>query len=146
MLCGFFMGYKLYMILLGCRPPGRHVEQHDYFFVIGTSLKEVKQLIRGFWSEAPKIHIDAWREVTSVEGFKVEVVEKAGAETDIPLNKIFFINLGGYQQGKFEEQHYTLLTVKQQKAEAFSEAKQTLFYQHNHFENAASHISTTGTV
>ena len=32
---------KLYMIMLGCRPEGRYTEQHDIFFGIGTSLKEL---------------------------------------------------------------------------------------------------------
>jgi len=33
-----------------------------------------------------------------------------------------------------------VLTVKESKAQATAEAKSTLFYQHNHFEGATSHI------
>jgi hypothetical protein len=55
---------KIYMILLGCKPPGRNTEQHDLFFGIGRSLSDVKGDILDFWTEAGgKIHIDAWREV-----------------------------------------------------------------------------------
>ena len=32
------------MVLLGCRPPGRFTEQHDIFFGIGNSLKELVRL------------------------------------------------------------------------------------------------------
>ncbi|MFC0182903.1 protein of unknown function [Pseudarcicella hirudinis] len=132
---------KLYMVLLGCKPTGRHVEQHDIFFGIADSLKELVNDMEAFWPEAGKIHIDAWREVTNVDGFKIQVSLKQAAEDFTEQNnKLFFINLGGYQENKFEEQHYFMLTVKQDRAAAFKEAKQTLFFQNNHFEGASSHI------
>lgn len=130
---------KLYMLLLGCRPPGRHVEQHDIFFGIAPSLSELVPQIKAFWPEVgDKIHIDAWREVTMVDGYRVSIVQKG--ETSEKKEQLFFINLGGYQPNKFEEQHYVLLTVKENKAEAFRRAKDTLFYQQNGFDKAVSHI------
>ena len=51
---------NLYMIMLGCTPKGRFTEQHDIFFGIGTSLKELVADMKSFWPEAKgKIHIDA---------------------------------------------------------------------------------------
>jgi len=128
--------------MLGCKPPGRHTEQHDVFFGIGSSLNELVPQIKSFWPEPDKIHIDAWREVTSVDGFEVKIIEKNADSISITelANKLFFINLGGYQENKFEEQHYVVLTVKTDKAQAFKEAKETLFFKHNHFEGASSHI------
>src|SRR5579863_166215 len=76
---------KLYMLILVCKPPGRHIEQND-------------------------------------------------------TPRLFFINLGGYQENKFEEQHYNLLTVKVNRSAAFQEAKQTIFFRYNHFTGAESHI------
>ncbi|WP_428329762.1 DUF1543 domain-containing protein [Mucilaginibacter sp.] len=134
---------KLYMILIGCRPKGRHVEQHDIFFGIAASLKDLIPEMRAFWREAAdNIHIDAWREVNVVDGYQLKISLKTD-EADEPIagqKKLFFINLGGYQENKFEEQHYTVLTVKDTRLAAYKEAKQTLFYQHNHFERATSHI------
>ena len=132
---------KLFMLLLGCKPPGRHTEQHDVFFGIAASLNELVPQITAFWPEPDKIHIDAWREVTNVDGFEVKIAKDAD-NTNItePANKLFFINLGGYQENKFEEQHYVLLTVKTDRSSAFKEAKQTLFFKHNHIEGANSHI------
>ena len=134
--------FKLFMLLLGCKPQGRHTEQHDVFFGIATSLNELVPEIKAFWPEPEKIHIDAWREVNTVEGFQISIIPKP--TPDYPPaeqeNRLFFINLGGYQENKFEEQHYVLLTVKEDRASAFKEAKETLFFQHNHFEGANSHI------
>jgi hypothetical protein len=62
------MANKLFMILLGCKPKGRHTEQHDIFFTIGKSIKDIIPHIESFWKDGGTIHIDAWREVTEVDG------------------------------------------------------------------------------
>ena len=132
---------KLYMILLGCLPPGRHVEQHDVFFGIATSLNELVPDMKAFWPEPERIHIDAWRGVNLVEGFQVKIKQRTDDISPVNRNpKLFFINLGGYQKNKFEEQHYVVLTVKPDRALAIMQAKETFFYQHNYFEKAVSHI------
>jgi hypothetical protein len=38
---GTSTGVKLFMLLLGSKAPGRHVEQHDFFFGIAASLREL---------------------------------------------------------------------------------------------------------
>lgn len=133
---------KLFMVLLGCKPQGRHVEQHDVFFGIANSLQDLVPEMVNFWPEPDKLHIDAWRQVNTVEGYRIDIQPKLPLEdqSEISNNKLFFINLGGYQPFKFEEQHYMLLTVKAGRAAAMLEAKQTLFFQSNHFEGATSHI------
>ncbi|WP_221391080.1 DUF1543 domain-containing protein [Dyadobacter sp. NIV53] len=133
---------KLYMVLLGCKPQGRHVEQHDVFFGIANSLTELVPEMKDFWPDSGQLHIDAWREVNVVEGYYINVQQKPAAEdqAEIQDNKLFFVNLGGYQPFKFEEQHYILLTVKANRADAMKEAKQTLFFKNNHFGGATSHI------
>jgi hypothetical protein len=68
-----------------------------FFFGIGQTLKHLVPAIIQFWPEAQgKIHIDAWREVTHVDGYSVQVVEKKTVENILP-EKLFFINLGGYK-------------------------------------------------
>jgi hypothetical protein len=132
---------KLFMLLLGSKAPGRHVEQHDFFFGIAYDLRDLVEEIKLFWPEArDKIHIDAWRKVTAVDGHQIKIVSRNEHKTSDINKKLFFINLGGYLENKFEEQHYTILTVKTDRAAAFSEAKETFFFKHNYFEGATSHI------
>lgn len=132
--------YKLFMILLGCKPEGRHTEQHDVFFGVGRSIAELKSDIADFWPEAKgKIHIDAWREVTKVDGYEVYIVP-SDENIDADLKKLFFINLGGYKKGEFDELHYKMLVVADTLAEASKKAKETAFYKHTGFEGAVSHI------
>jgi len=131
---------KLYMLLLGSKAPSRNVEQHDYFFGIATSLKELVPQIKDFWPEAGKsIHIDGWREVNTVNGFDIKVLPKE--EVLLPAaDHLFFINLGGYQSNKLEEQHYTILTVKENRTLAVQDAKKTVFFKTNSVKGANSHI------
>ncbi|WCT14788.1 DUF1543 domain-containing protein [Mucilaginibacter jinjuensis] len=126
---------KLFMILLGCKPPGRHVEQHDFFFGIAASLNDLADEMQAFWPEAQgRIHIDGWREVNTVEGYQVKIVPKQEASSQ--SKKLFFINLGGYQPNRFEEQHYVILTAKDNSAAALKDAKSTLFFQNSN----SSHV------
>ena len=130
---------KLYMIMLGCRPKGRYTEQHDIYFGIGKSLKELIPSMKAFWQEAKgQIHIDAWREVTTVDNCKIEVAKKGTSVTS--NSQLFFINLGGYKENEFEEYHYKILAVGATLAEATKKAKATAFYKHCTFKGATSHI------
>jgi Domain of Unknown Function (DUF1543) len=133
------MAYKLFMILLGCRPVGRNTEQHDIFFGIANELKDLVPEIKASWKNAGKIHIDGWIEVTNVDGFAISIVEKI---TEIKNDRnLFFLNLGGYKEDCFDEFHYKMLTVATTKAEAIATAKQTAFYKHTGFGKVAtSHI------
>jgi hypothetical protein len=126
------------MLLIGCKPKGRHTEQHDVFFTIGKDLKSIIPSVKAFWPDAGTIHIDAWRMVTEVNGNKIEIVNKNVA--DLNSKKLFFLNLGGYQPGEFEEYHYKMVVAAEQKSIAIKEAKSTAFFKHNSFKGALSHI------
>ena len=129
----------LYMVMLGCTPKGRFTEQHDIFFGIGSSLKELVPDMNAFWPEAKgRIHIDAWQKITFADGYTIEVVSKNEKTTQ--EEQVFFLNLGGYKEGEFEEYHYKIVTVAKTKAEAIKKTKQTTFYKHCGFKGAESHI------
>jgi hypothetical protein len=125
------MPSKLYLLILGCKPNGRHTEQHDVFLGVGNSLKDLLPQIENFWPDGGEIHIDSWREVTSVDVFSISIVPHQEGETANTKNKLFFINLGGYKPNDMEEYHYKIMTVAANKKEAIAQAKQTAFYQHN---------------
>lgn len=135
---------KLFMLLLGCKPKGRHTEQHDIFFTVGSSLHSILPDIKAFWPDGGTIHIDAWREVTEIDGFTIETTKRLEKRQTITNPKsqlsLFFINLGGYKPGEFEEYHYRTIIPAQDKTEAIQKAKKTAFYMHTGFKGATSHI------
>lgn len=137
----------LFMVQLGGRPKGRLIEQHDMFFGVANQVSEVIDDINHHWPEVKnKWHIDSYRAITKVDNYSVKLVElsnRVDAENGL---KLFFINLGGYQRGSFEEFHHKLLIVAATQAEAIKQAKQSTFYKAFTFKdkdspfNAASHI------
>ncbi len=131
---------KLFLALIGCKPTGRHIEQHDVFFGVAESIAGIIPAVNFFWPEVKnKFHLDAWREVNVVDGYSVEVVEKSNSMGRSKA-RLFFINLGGYKPGEFEEFHYKLITAAQNKSEAIRTAKKTAFYLHTGFKGAPSHV------
>lgn len=127
------------MLLIGATPPERNIEQHDVFFGIAETINNLIPDITAFWPGNNKLHVDAWREVTNVDGHSVQVVLNNGSKQSSHL-KLFFINLGGYKQNEFEEFHYKMLVAAIDKGEAVSIAKKTAFFRHTGFEGANAHI------
>lgn len=130
---------KLYMILLGCKPEGRVIEQHDLFFGIASNPVDLLSQINAFWPEAKgKFHIDVWRQVTKVGNFLIEIIDRS--EIRSKDKNLYFLNLGGYKLDDFEEYHYKLLEVATKQSIAISNAKKSAFYKHCGFKGAVSHI------
>ena len=137
----------LYMVQLGARPKGRLIEQHDIFFGVANHVSELVGDINQHWPEVKnKWHIDSYRAITKVDNYTIKLVETGKQITKGTDLKLFFINLGGYQQGSFEEFHYKLLIVATSQAQAIKQAKQSEFYKQFTFKDdaspfdAASHI------
>lgn len=120
--------HRLFMVLLGCRPKGRLTEQHDVFFGIAESISDLLPQMNAFWPGSGGLHIDAWREISHVGGFRVTVLLRD--KRPLPPNNqhLFFINLGGYRAGIFEEFHHKLLVVAEDSARAIKSARSTEFF------------------
>jgi len=137
----------LFMVQLGGRPKGRLIEQHDILFGVANQVSELIDDINNHWPEVNnKWHIDSYRAITKVGNHTVKLIESDNQAANDNVLKLFFINLGGYQQGSFEEFHHKLLIVAATQAEAIKQAKQSEFYQQFTYKdkdtpfNAASHI------
>lgn len=129
---------KLFYVLLGATPKGRNTEQHDVFFGIAASLKDLVPAIKAFWPETKgKIHVDGYQEVKFVDGYEVKITEKTDVVSD---NHLFFMNLGGYHPNQFEELHQQYLMVDQSLSLITRRVKKTDFYKTMGFKNAESHI------
>ena len=137
----------LFMVQLGGRPKGRLIEQHDIFFGIANQVSELVDDINQHWFEVKnKWHIDSYRAISKVDNYAIKLVESSSQAESANDLKLFFINLGGYQRGSFEEFHYKLLIVAATQADAIKQAKQSEFYKAFTYKdkespfNAASHI------
>jgi Domain of Unknown Function (DUF1543) len=133
------MQNKLYMVLIGATPKGRNIEQHDICFGIAPNMAAMVPQLQKAWPEAAAVmHVDAYRQVNQVDGYAIEIVNKADAKQQDA--QLFFINLGGYKANEFEEFHYKMIVAAADKSTAIKQAKQTAFYKHTGFKGAESHI------
>lgn len=134
------MQLKLFMVLLGCKPEGRHTEQHDIYFGIAREMKELIPEFNLFWPEAKgKMHVDGWREVTEVSGQAVKIIDRLEKKIESD-HQLYFINLGGYKKDEFEEFHYKMVVASKDKTAAINISKKTAFFKHTYFDGAKSHI------
>ncbi|WP_350557880.1 DUF1543 domain-containing protein [Psychrobacter sp. CAL346-MNA-CIBAN-0220] len=143
---------ELFMIKIGGRPKGRLIEQHDMFFGVGDRIGDFVEAINTHWPEVKNTwHLDAYRQVTRVGNYRIQwQLTSSRKENEVEENdhnlKLFFINLGGYLTGEFEEFHHKLLIVALTQADAIKQAKQSDFYKQYSFKdkntpfNAAAHI------
>lgn len=127
---------KLFYIILGAEPTERNIEQHDVFFGIAEDVKDLYPEIKQFW-KGVKLHMDCYQEVKYIDGYEIKIVEKSSVASE---NQLYFINLGGYKVGHFEEFHEQHLMVGQSMGEVIKRVKKTNFYKTMGFKNAPSHI------
>ena len=160
---------KLFMLKIGARPQGRLIEQHDVMFVIANSLSETIESVNQHWPAVKNNwHLDAWREVKRVGDYQIllstDSFSKDGLSKDNALadniltdervdnkldsqgKQLYFVNLGGYLPGQFEEFHYKTLVVAETLGKATAQVKKTAFYQDYTFDNvdtAKSGVATS---
>ena len=160
---------KLFMLKIGARPQGRLIEQHDVMFVIANSLSETIESVNQHWPAViNNWHLDAWREVKRVGDYQIllstDSLSKDGLSKDKALadsrfeddrvdnkldsqgKQLYFVNLGGYLPGQFEEFHYKTLVVAETLGKATAQVKKTAFYQDYTFDNvdtAKSGVATS---
>lgn len=134
---------KLFMVLLGGRPEGRMIEQHDIFFGIANELRDLIPEMKAHWPETKgRIHIDAWQEIAFANGHEVSIhlrKQSPATSADEPI-KLFFINLGGYKPGEFEEYHYKMVVAAPERSLAIQLAKKTAFFKHTGYKGARAHV------
>jgi hypothetical protein len=110
---------KLFAIYIGGEFPGANIEIHDVRFIVASSIEETHDELRRQWWGVPRsLHIDCWAEVTHADGYDITLRTEP---FDGP-EKLFFVNLGGYEPGEFAERHRNLFVVAENEAKAKSRA------------------------
>ncbi len=115
---------KLFAIYIGGELEGANIELHDMRFVVAPSIADTYEELRRQWWGIPKsLHIDCWAEISEVDGYAVTL----RPEPFTGPEKLYYINLGGYDAGDFQEQHKNVFlvasSVPEAKRRAIAEAK-----------------------
>ena len=115
---------ELFVVYVGGKTETSLIEVHDIHFAVGNKIEDTYEQLRNQWWGTPKsLHLDAWGIVKTVEDY--DVILKSEPATD-QINKLFFLNLGGYDPKQFTELHKNMLVVAEHEGEAKIKAKATI--------------------
>ncbi|TCD57173.1 DUF1543 domain-containing protein [Synechococcus sp. BS55D] len=105
---------SLFLVVLGGRTPDCHVELHDVRWVVGPNIETtIPELRRQWWGSLKGLHIDSYTSIDSVDGYAVSLESNAAPalEGNTTNQRLWFINLGGYQRHSLQEWHHFGLVV-----------------------------------
>ncbi len=109
---------NLYLVVLGGRIRGSHVEMHDVRWVIGETIESTIPCLKSEWiGNSSGLHIDSYKLIKFVDGYRVKLKNTDESHGE-GINKLWFINLGGYKTGEMLEQHHLTLVVASSAQEA----------------------------
>ena len=112
---------ELFLVVLGGRATGCHIELHDVRFVAGTTIEAaIPELRRQWFGRREGLHLDAYLAVRAVDGWAVSL----GREPPAPRPaRLRFVNLGGYRPDSRAELHHVGLVVARSPQAAKAAAK-----------------------
>ena len=107
---------KLFAIYIWGEHPQANIEVHDMRFIVAGSIDETHdELRRQWWGRPGSLHIDCWAEITHSDGHDIELRPEPAEGVD----KLYYVNLGGYDGIDFAEKHRNVFVV----ADSLSRAK-----------------------
>ena len=111
---------NLFMVSVGGYLKNSNIELHDIRFVIGESIKDCyTELQSQWWGDKKMFHIDSWGIIKNVDGYDVLISD----EVFLGKEKLYFLNLGGYDSNKFTELHENTVVIANNEDEAKIKAK-----------------------
>lgn len=114
---------KLYAVFVGGKHERANIELHDVQFVVARSIEETAPALKQrWWGRPDKIHIDAYAEITEVDGVRITPVPRSEAKPASSL-ALYFVNTGGYEAGVFGELHAYSFHVSTDKKAVWREAR-----------------------
>jgi hypothetical protein len=110
---------KLFAIYVGGEHPGANIEIHDMRFIVANSLRDTyAELRRQWWGKAGSLHIDCWAELDHADGYDIALRPEPFEGPE----RLFFVNLGGYEPAEFAERHKNAFVVAETEAKAKARA------------------------
>jgi hypothetical protein len=100
---------KLFMFYIGGDCKNSNIELHDVRFCVGETAESCHDdLRRQWWGNPTSLHLDCWGPVDHADGFDLTLTTTPPPEQP---EKLFFLNLGGYDPAEFRELHKNVLMV-----------------------------------
>ncbi len=124
---------KLFVIYIGGAHDKSLIELHDMRFIAAKNIEDTYEQLRSSWWGVPdSLHLDAWGALEHADGYDIHL--KSDPVTE-PKEKLYFINLGGYDKNQFSELHQNIFIVAASESKAkIKGLKQILNWQSYHLD------------
>lgn len=111
---------KLFVVYLGGRIQGCHIEMHDVRFVAANTIEEAYPKLKQQWvGDKNSVHMDSYTIIEHADGYAIELTEERVEQAE----HLYFVNLGGYKPDSLAEAHDFGLFVATNADEAKEKAK-----------------------
>jgi hypothetical protein len=115
---------NLFVIYVGGKTETSLIEVHDIHFAVGEKIEDTYNQIRNQWWGTPSsLHLDAWGILKCVDEYNIVLKKESSIDN---ANKLFFVNLGGYNPHEFTELHKNMFVVAENAVAAKAKAKSTI--------------------
>ena len=99
---------KLFAIYVGGELAGANIELHDMRFVAAPSMADTHaELRRQWWGTPDSLHLDCWAELNHADGYDVILRREPYPGPE----RLYYVNLGGYDRARFTELHRNMFVV-----------------------------------
>ncbi len=113
----------LFLVYVGGRAGSANIELHDVRFVAGQRIEDTYAALRQQWFGDPHtLHMDTYMRITNIDNFAVTLSRAAPQSAE----RLYFVNLGGYDPRNLAELHEFGLLVAKSPDEAKKRAKASL--------------------
>jgi hypothetical protein len=120
---------KLFVIYIGGTHEKAFIEVHDMRFVVADKIEDTYDVLKKtWWGTKESLHLDAWGALEYADGYNISLKDEPSTDTE---NKLYFVNLGGYDSSMFTEKHKDVFVV----APTASKAKVRALKQILHWES-----------
>ena len=134
---------KLFAFYIGGSIPGSLIELHDVRIIAGNALEDCYDQIRDSWWGTPdSLHLDCWGELNSADGHNIILREEPATGED----KLWFVNLGGYDPADFNELHKNIFVVAPNASKAKVRALKTILDWKSHHKDEQYEVETLACV
>lgn len=99
---------KLFAIYVGGEHPGANIEVHDIRFVAAETVEAAyPALLAQWWGKPGSLHVDCWSQIDRADGYEVSLRPEPFEGPE----RLYYVNLGGYDGVAFAEQHRNVFVV-----------------------------------
>ncbi len=118
---------KLFFIYIGGKHEKSLIELHDIRLIAAENIEETYPLLKSTWWGTPEsLHLDCWGILNHVDGYDLSLEKHPQHSNLETTNKLYFINLGGYDPKQFTELHQNVFVIAQNEKEAKLKALQKM--------------------